>query len=59
MMISDADKQRIIEAIREAERKTSGEIFCVVARKTSDYRLIPFALASGLSLLVPLPFILW
>jgi len=58
-MISDADKKRITEAIRSAERKTSGEIFCVVARKTSDYRLIPFALASGLSLLVPLPFILW
>lgn len=58
-MIPDADKQRIVEAIREAERKTSGEIFCVIARKTSDYRLFPFALASGLSLLVPLPFILW
>ena len=58
-MISETDKHRITEAIREAERKTSGEIFCVVARKASDYRLIPFALASGFSLLVPLPFILW
>ena len=39
MMISEPDKQRIIEAIRVAECKTSGEIFCVVARKTSEYRL--------------------
>jgi putative membrane protein len=59
MMISEPDKQRIIEAIRVAECNTSGEIFCVVARKTSEYRLIPFALAAGLSLLVPLPLILW
>ena len=59
MLVSDTDKQRIIAAIREAERKTSGEIFCVIARKTSDYRLYPFTLAAGLSLLVPLPLVLW
>jgi putative membrane protein len=58
-MISDTDKQRITDAIRDAERKTSGEIFCVVARRAGDYRVIPFALAAGFSLLVPLPFILW
>jgi putative membrane protein len=59
MLVSDTDKQRIIAAIREAERKTSGEIFCVIARKTSDYRLYPFTLAAGFSLLVPLPLVLW
>ena len=58
-MISDDDKKRIIDAIREAERKTSGEIFCVVAHKAGNYRTIPFALAAGFSLIVPLPFILW
>jgi putative membrane protein len=58
-MISDTDKQRIIAAIREAERKTAGEIFCVIARQAGDYRLIPYALAAGFSLIVPLPFILW
>jgi putative membrane protein len=59
MLVSESDKQRITAAIRDAERKTSGEIFCVIARKTSDYRLYPFTLAAGLSLLVPLPLILW
>ena len=58
-MISDDDKKRITDAIREAERKTSGEIFCVVAHKAGNYRTIPFALAAGFSLIVPLPFILW
>src|SRR4051812_43049356 len=58
MMVSDADKQRIAAAIHEAERKTSGEIFCVIARRASDYRLFPFTLAAGLSLIVPLPLIL-
>jgi putative membrane protein len=58
-MISDDDKKRITAAIREAERKTSGEIFCVVAQRAGNYRTIPFALAAGFSLIVPLPFILW
>lgn len=59
MLVSDADKERISAAIREAERKTSGEIFCVIAHRTSDYRLYPFTYAAGLSLLAPLPFILF
>ncbi len=58
-MISDDDKKRITDAIREAERKTSGEIFCVIAHKAGNYRTIPFVLAAGFSLIVPLPFILW
>jgi putative membrane protein len=59
MLVSDADKERISAAIRVAESKTSGEIFCVIAHRTSDYRLYPFTYAAGLSLLVPLPFILF
>jgi putative membrane protein len=59
MIVSDADKARITAAIREAERKTSGEIFCVIAHRAGSYRLFPFALAAGFSLIVPLPFILW
>jgi putative membrane protein len=61
-MISQADKERIAEAIRAAEAKTSGEIFCVVAHQSSDYRLVPLAWASALALLVPAPlifFTLW
>jgi putative membrane protein len=56
-MISDADKQRITEAIRAAEAKTSGEIFCVIARACGDYELVPMAWAAVAALAVPLPLI--
>ena len=56
-MISQADKDRIAEAIRAAEAKTSGEIFCVIARHASDYRLVPLAWAAAIALVVPAPLI--
>jgi putative membrane protein len=56
-MISEADRARITDAIRAAEVKTSGEIFCVIARHASDYRLVPLAWAAALALLVPAPLI--
>jgi putative membrane protein len=56
-MITDADKARIAEAIRQAETKTSGEIFCVIAQRSSDYRLVPLAWAALIALLVPAPLI--
>jgi putative membrane protein len=56
-MITDSDRARITAAIRQAEAKTSGEIFCVVARHSSDYRLVPLAWAAALALIVPLPLI--
>src|SRR6516162_654265 len=56
-MISQADKERIAEAIRTAETKTSGEIFCVIARHASDYRLVPLAWAAAIALVVPAPLI--
>ena len=55
-MITDSDKARISEAIRNAEARTAGEIFCVVARQSSDYRLVPIVWAAAMALLVPLPF---
>ena len=61
-MISQADRARIIDAIRAAEARTSGEIFCVIARYSSDYRLVPLAWAAALALVVPAPlihFTLW
>src|SRR5260370_29802218 len=61
-MISQADRERISEAIRAAETKTSGEIFCVIARHASDYRLVPLAWAAAIALVVPAPliyFTLW
>ena len=56
-MISQADKERIADAIRAAEAKTSGEIFCVIARHASDYRLVPLAWAAAIALVVPAPLI--
>ena len=56
-MITEADRARVDEAIRTAEAKTSGEIFCVIARHSSDYRLVPLAWAAALALFVPAPLI--
>jgi putative membrane protein len=56
-MISQADRARITDAIRAAEAKTAGEIFCVIARASSDYRLVPLAWAAALALVVPAPLI--
>jgi putative membrane protein len=56
-MISEADRTRIIDAMRQAESATSGEIFCVIARHSSEYRLVPLAWAALLALVVPLPLI--
>ncbi len=61
-MISQNDKDRITEAIRQAEARTSGEIFCVVAHNAGDYRLVPVAWAAVIALAVPWPlihFTLW
>lgn len=56
-MISDADKQRVAAAIRQVETRTSGEIFCVIARHAGDYRMVPIAWAAAIALLLPLPMI--
>jgi putative membrane protein len=56
-MIAESDRARIDEAIRAAETKTSGEIFCVIARHSSEYRLVPIAWAAPLALAVPAPLI--
>jgi putative membrane protein len=56
-MISDIDKPRIVEAIRAAEEKTAGEIFCVIAHACGDYHLVPIAWAAMVALAVPLPLI--
>jgi putative membrane protein len=56
-MISAADNHRIVEAIRAAEAKTSGEIYCVIAHVCDDYQLVPIAWAALIALAVPLPLI--
>ena len=50
-MLTDVDKARIADAIRTAESKTSGEIFCVLAHSAGSYRLIPIAWAAVIALI--------
>jgi len=54
-MITDTDRIRISAAIREAESHTAGEIFCVIAKQSSDYRLVPLGWATAVALFAPLP----
>jgi putative membrane protein len=56
-MITETDKARIADAIRHTESRTAGEIFCVVARHSSEYRLVPVAWAAAIALFSPLPFV--
>src|SRR5437762_2145911 len=56
-MITGTDKARVAAAIEEAEKKTSGEIFCVIMRQSSSYRLVPFAWAALIALAAPAPLI--
>jgi putative membrane protein len=53
-MITAADTDRVAAAIRAAEEKTAGEIFCVITHASSSYRLVPIAWAALVALLVPL-----
>jgi putative membrane protein len=55
MRLAPEDEKRIAEAIRAAEQKTSGEIFCVMAVASSNYRFVPIARAALIALAVPLP----
>lgn len=45
---------RVAEAIRDAETRTSGEIFCVMARRVSSYRDISLGWAAAAALILPL-----
>jgi putative membrane protein len=56
-MIPEADKARVSAAIHKAEAETAGEIFCVIAQHSSDYRLVPLAWAAAIALFAPLPLI--
>ena len=56
-MIPEPQKKLVADAIRAAEARTTGEIYCVIAKHASDYRLVPIAWAAALALFVPLPLI--
>lgn len=58
MLISESDKKRISDTIAAVELKTAGEIFCVIAGQSGDYRLVPVVWAAFAALLLPFPLML-
>lgn len=52
-MLTDEQKQEIAGAVAAAETRTSGELYCVIAEQSSDYRETPLAWAAGAALLGP------
>lgn len=53
MSISTHDRERIADAIRSAETKTSGEIVCVLAQTSSDTAALPVVIAAVIALALP------
>src|SRR5262245_7307162 len=51
--LSPGDRQRISAAIAAAERRTSGEIVCVLARSSTDWTALPVLLAALAALALP------
>lgn len=54
MRLTPDDHARIAQAIAAAEARTSGEIFCVLARQVSSYRDVSLGWAAAAALLLPL-----
>jgi putative membrane protein len=53
-LFSNEKKQAVIDAIKRNELRTTGEIYCVIARKSDDYRWVLMIWAVILALIVPL-----
>ena len=51
------DHEAISAAIRDAEKRTCGQIVCVLAHASSDYGYVPILGASVLALILPWPLI--
>jgi putative membrane protein len=54
LKLTEADRHRIEAAVAAAESKTSGEIFCVLAKKVGEYRETSVVWAAGAALLLPI-----
>jgi putative membrane protein len=52
-LLTPDDLAAIQAAVRTAEARTTGEIYCVVAEQSSDYHATPLAWAAGVALLAP------
>lgn len=52
-VLTPSDLAAIEAAVRQAEARTSGEIYCVVAQASSQYAETPIAWAAGVALLGP------
>ncbi len=57
MAFGKEDHDAVAAAIREAEKRSSGQIVCVLARASSDYAHVPILWASVLALFAPWPLI--
>jgi putative membrane protein len=57
MHFTPTDHEAVSAAIREAEKKTSGQIVCVLAHSSSAYAHVPILWASALALFTPWPLI--
>jgi putative membrane protein len=53
MNLSPQDRERIADAIRSAEAKTSGKIVCVLARTSSNAPVMPVLFAAVIALALP------
>jgi putative membrane protein len=51
--LSPDDRQRIADAVAQAETKTSGEVCCVLTEEASEYREVPLAWAALAALVLP------
>lgn len=52
-MLNDEDRAKVKAAVRSAERRTTGELYCVIAEESSDYRETPFIWAGLAALAAP------
>jgi len=57
MQFSKEDHEAVSDAIQAAEKRTNGQIVCVLAHASSDYAYIPILWASALALVTPWPLI--
>jgi putative membrane protein len=55
MRLTTQDLERISAAVAAAEKKTSGEIVCALARRSSDYAYVPPLWAAFFALAAPWP----